>query len=64
MLGKLAFATVSGGLIDVYGMRYTYALFVLLAAVPLPIIAYLPDTYSDKDKEKSEDGHVEKVKNM
>jgi hypothetical protein len=43
VLGKLSFATLSGGLIDTYGLIGVYVLFVLLAAATLPVLAYMPD---------------------
>ncbi len=54
MLGKLSFATLSGGLIDTYGLIGVYVLFVLLAAATLPVLAYMPDLQNceiETDKE-------------
>ena len=61
MLGKLSFATLSGGLIDLYGLVSVYLLFSVLASLTLPILAYMPDLDSKMgyvDSETEEDGGV------
>ncbi len=61
MLGKLSFATLSGGLIDTYGLIGVYVLFVLLAAATLPVLAYMPDL-QNCEVENEKEFHTEENK--
>jgi hypothetical protein len=61
VLGKLSFATLSGGLIDTYGLIGVYVLFVLLAAATLPVLAYMPDL-QNCEVENEKEFHTEENK--
>jgi hypothetical protein len=58
VLGKLSFATLSGGLIDLWGLTHIYLLFSLLAALTLPVLACMPehiDSSAEKDLAKDDE---------
>lgn len=47
VLGKLAFASLAGALIDAFGLEVMFMAFVLLGALCVPLVAVMPNTVMD-----------------
>ena len=52
ILGKLAFASVSGAIIDHFGLKSMYCLCVILAAICIPLIKLMPSDVSGEKEKK------------
>ena len=53
VLGKLAFASVSGWMIDVWGLNIVFVLFVIFAFLTVPVLLAMPrsgDTQKYRNK--------------
>lgn len=47
VLGKLAFASVAGGLIDHFGLEIMFVVFVTMAVLCVPLAVYIPGWWSE-----------------
>eukprot|EP00092_Neocalanus_flemingeri_P009285 GFUD01009991.1.p1 GENE.GFUD01009991.1~~GFUD01009991.1.p1 ORF type:complete len:389 (+),score=89.44 GFUD01009991.1:329-1495(+) len=50
VLGKLAFATVSGSLIDTFGLDCVFVLFAVFSVLTVPLLRFSPNCEKEKQK--------------
>jgi len=53
VLGKLAFASVSGWIIDIWGLNIVFVIFVILAFLTVPVLWAMPSSSGDTKKYRS-----------